>query len=104
MAGYIVFTREKMRNPSQYEVYRQKAPAAMANQPIKPLAAYGARRSRASPSFNSPHSRRRRPGTTAPPIARPANTAIEAPTIAPLLSRGCDADEGEGVRTIADDA
>jgi uncharacterized protein (DUF1330 family) len=41
MAGYIVFTREKMRNPSQYEVYRQKAPAAMANQPIKPLAAYG---------------------------------------------------------------
>lgn len=41
MSTYIVFIREKTLNKSELETYWQKAPAAMENQPIKALAAYG---------------------------------------------------------------
>lgn len=41
MSAYIVFIREKTIDKSELETYWQKAPAAMVDQPIKPLAAYG---------------------------------------------------------------
>ncbi|QEG37684.1 DUF1330 domain-containing protein [Bythopirellula goksoeyrii] len=41
MSAYIVFIREKTLDKSELETYWQKAPAAMENQPIKALAAYG---------------------------------------------------------------
>jgi uncharacterized protein (DUF1330 family) len=41
MAVYVVFTREKMRNPEEYERYREKARPAAQGHPIKPLALYG---------------------------------------------------------------
>lgn len=41
MVAYVVFTREKMRNTEEYERYREKARAAGAAHPVKPLAFYG---------------------------------------------------------------
>jgi uncharacterized protein (DUF1330 family) len=41
MAVYVVFTREKMRNPEEYQRYREKARPAAQGHPIKPLALYG---------------------------------------------------------------
>jgi uncharacterized protein (DUF1330 family) len=41
MVAYMVFTREKMRNPAEYELYRQKARPAAEGHPLKPLALYG---------------------------------------------------------------
>jgi uncharacterized protein (DUF1330 family) len=41
MSAYIVFTREKMRNTAEYELYRQKAGPANAAHSVKPLALYG---------------------------------------------------------------
>ena len=41
MAVYVVFTREKMRNPEEYERYREKAGSAAQGHPLKPLALYG---------------------------------------------------------------
>tara|TARA_R110002049_G_scaffold4601_5_gene32164 strand:- start:233804 stop:234091 length:288 start_codon:yes stop_codon:yes gene_type:complete len=41
MTAYIVFIREKTIDKSELETYWSKAPAAMENQPIKALAAYG---------------------------------------------------------------
>ncbi len=41
MVAYIVFTREKMRNPEEYEHYREKARPAAEGHPRKPLALYG---------------------------------------------------------------
>jgi uncharacterized protein (DUF1330 family) len=41
MVAYVVFTREKMRNPEEYERYREKARPAAAGHPLKPLALYG---------------------------------------------------------------
>jgi uncharacterized protein (DUF1330 family) len=41
MVAYIVFTREKMRDPEEYERYRQKARPAADGHPLKPLALYG---------------------------------------------------------------
>ncbi|KAA5542681.1 DUF1330 domain-containing protein [Roseiconus nitratireducens] len=41
MSAYIVFIREKTLDQSELESYWQKAPAAMEDHPIKPLAAYG---------------------------------------------------------------
>jgi uncharacterized protein (DUF1330 family) len=41
MAAYIVFTREKMRNPEEYERYKEKARPAAKGHPLKPLALYG---------------------------------------------------------------
>lgn len=41
MVAYVVFTREKMRNPEEYERYREKARPAADGHPLKPLAVYG---------------------------------------------------------------
>jgi uncharacterized protein (DUF1330 family) len=41
MVAYVVFTREKMRNPQEYERYREKARPAANGHPLKPLALYG---------------------------------------------------------------
>ena len=41
MVAYVVFTREKMRNPEEYERYREKARPAAKGHPLKPLALYG---------------------------------------------------------------
>ena len=41
MVAYVVFTREKMRNPEEYERYREKARLAAKGHPLKPLALYG---------------------------------------------------------------
>jgi uncharacterized protein (DUF1330 family) len=41
MVAYMVFTREKMRSPAEYERYRQKARPAAEGHPLKPLALYG---------------------------------------------------------------
>lgn len=41
MSAYIVFIREETLDKSELETYWQKAPAAMEDQPIKALAAYG---------------------------------------------------------------
>ena len=42
MVAYVVFTREKMRDPEQYEQYKEKARPAAKGHPLKPLALYGA--------------------------------------------------------------
>jgi uncharacterized protein (DUF1330 family) len=41
MAVYVVFTRERMRNPEEYERYKEKARPAAQGHPLKPLALYG---------------------------------------------------------------
>ena len=41
MAAYIVFTREKMRDPAEYEVYKQKAGPASAGHAMTLHAFYG---------------------------------------------------------------
>ncbi len=41
MVAYIVFTREKMRNPEEYARYREKARPAAEGHPLQPLALYG---------------------------------------------------------------
>ncbi len=41
MVAYVVFTREKMRNPEEYERYREMARPAAEGHPLKPLALYG---------------------------------------------------------------
>jgi uncharacterized protein (DUF1330 family) len=41
MVAFVVFTREKMRNPQEYEHYREKARRANAGHALKPLALYG---------------------------------------------------------------
>jgi uncharacterized protein (DUF1330 family) len=41
MVAYVVFTREKMRNPEEYERYKEKARPAAEGQPLKRLALYG---------------------------------------------------------------
>lgn len=41
MTAYVIFTRERMRNPEEYETYRGKARAAAAGHPLKRLVAYG---------------------------------------------------------------
>jgi uncharacterized protein (DUF1330 family) len=41
MAVYVVFTREKMRSPKEYERYKEKARPAAQGHPLKPLALYG---------------------------------------------------------------
>ncbi len=41
MVAYMVFTRERMRSPVEYERYRQKARPAAEGHPLKPLALYG---------------------------------------------------------------
>jgi len=41
MSAYIVFTRDKMIDPKEMELYGQKAMAASAGHNMKPLAIYG---------------------------------------------------------------
>ena len=41
MVAYVVFTREKMRKPEEYERYKEKARHAAKGHPLKPLALYG---------------------------------------------------------------
>jgi uncharacterized protein (DUF1330 family) len=41
MSAYFVFTREKMLNPKEMEIYSQKVVATFAGHPVKILAAYG---------------------------------------------------------------
>jgi uncharacterized protein (DUF1330 family) len=41
MATYIVFTREKMRDPAAYESYKQKVRATFGGHSITPRALYG---------------------------------------------------------------
>jgi uncharacterized protein (DUF1330 family) len=41
MVAYIVFTRERVRDPAELEVYSTKAASSVAGHPVKPLAIYG---------------------------------------------------------------
>ena len=41
MVAYVVFTREKMRNPEEYERYREMARPAAKGHPLRPLVLYG---------------------------------------------------------------
>lgn len=42
MTAYIVFTRERLRNPAEMEIYSGKAGPSLAGHEAKPLAYYGA--------------------------------------------------------------
>jgi len=42
MAAYVVFTREKLRDPAAMATYSGMAGPSMAGHPIKPLSVYGA--------------------------------------------------------------
>jgi uncharacterized protein (DUF1330 family) len=41
MTAYVVFTREKTRDPNELAIYSQKAPAGLAGHRITPRAVYG---------------------------------------------------------------
>ena len=41
MVAYVVFTRERMRNPEEYQRYREKDRPAAKSHPLKALALYG---------------------------------------------------------------
>jgi Uncharacterized conserved protein len=41
MVAYVVFTREKTRNPAELAVYAKKAPGGLAGHPVTPRAVYG---------------------------------------------------------------
>ena len=41
MSAYIIFMRERTRDPSEFETYSKKAPAAMVGHAVTPLAIYG---------------------------------------------------------------
>lgn len=41
MAAYIVFMRDKMRNPAEMDIYMSKVPPTFAGHTVKPLAIYG---------------------------------------------------------------
>jgi uncharacterized protein (DUF1330 family) len=41
MAAFIVFTRERTRDPRELEIYSQKAPAGLVGHPITIRALYG---------------------------------------------------------------
>ena len=41
MPAYMVFTRERMRDEKEYEIYKQKNRIAMQGRPIKKHALYG---------------------------------------------------------------
>ena len=41
MPAYVVFTRERMRDQQEYELYREKSRPVNASHPLKPLALYG---------------------------------------------------------------
>jgi uncharacterized protein (DUF1330 family) len=41
MATYVIFTREKMRDPAEMETYTKLAGDSLVGHPVKVLAAYG---------------------------------------------------------------
>jgi uncharacterized protein (DUF1330 family) len=41
VAAYIVFMREKMRDPESFGRYMEAVPPTLAGHPVKPLAIYG---------------------------------------------------------------
>jgi uncharacterized protein (DUF1330 family) len=41
MTAYIIFTREKMRDPAEFETYGKMAGATLAGHEAKPLSFYG---------------------------------------------------------------
>jgi hypothetical protein len=41
MVAYVVFTRERMRNPEEYERYREKSRPVNAAHRLKALTVYG---------------------------------------------------------------
>jgi uncharacterized protein (DUF1330 family) len=41
MAAYIVFMRDKMRDPAEFERYMAAVPATLEGHPVRPLAIYG---------------------------------------------------------------
>ena len=41
MPAYIIFIRERVKDPDEVEKYRKLAPAAMKGRDMKPLAVYG---------------------------------------------------------------
>jgi uncharacterized protein (DUF1330 family) len=41
MTAYIIFTRERMRDPAEFATYGQKAGATLAGHEAKPLVFYG---------------------------------------------------------------
>lgn len=41
MPAYIVFMREKMRDPQSFERYMEAVPPTLAGHPVRPLAIYG---------------------------------------------------------------
>ena len=41
MTAYIVYVRDRITDPEEFEKYQQSAPAASAGHPITPLALYG---------------------------------------------------------------
>lgn len=41
MTAYVVFVRDGITDPEEFEKYQTSAPAAAAGHPIKPLAFYG---------------------------------------------------------------
>ncbi len=41
MAAYIVFMRDKMVDPSEFEQYMAAVPATLEGHPVRPLAIYG---------------------------------------------------------------
>ncbi len=41
MATYVIFIRERTRNPSELEIYSKKAPASLAGHAVTSLAFYG---------------------------------------------------------------
>jgi len=41
MPAYVIFIRKHTRNPDELEIYSQKAPASLADRPVKVNALYG---------------------------------------------------------------
>ena len=41
MTAYVIFTREKLRDPAEYDAYKKKAGGAMKGHPLTPRAVYG---------------------------------------------------------------
>ena len=41
MPAFMVFTRERMRDPTEYEIYKQKNRVAMEGRPVKKHVLYG---------------------------------------------------------------
>jgi uncharacterized protein (DUF1330 family) len=52
MVAYVVFTREKMRNPEEFARYREKVGPAAEGHPLKRLAVYGKHETLEGPSID----------------------------------------------------